>query len=88
MDKEIKITCPKCNWEPDGGEYWACDCGHQWNTFDTAGRCPSCGKQWEQTQCVVHHGGCTEWSPHIDWYDGLDEWLREQLETVGQEIEV
>ena len=42
-----KIACPKCEWEPDGGEYWGCSsCGHVWDTFKTAARCPSCGKQY------------------------------------------
>ena len=81
---EIKIACPKCNWEPDGGAYWGCDCGCVWNTFDTAAKCPQCGKQWEFTQCVPFKGGCPETSPHLEWYRGLDEWLLEQLESIRQ----
>jgi hypothetical protein len=72
--EDIHIRCPKCKWEPDGKPYWACSCGHQWDTFATAGRCPQCGKIWKDTQCVAaEHGGCLAWSPHLDWYDGLDE---------------
>ncbi len=77
-----KIACPKCNWEPDGGAHWMCSCGQQWNTFETAGRCPSCGKHWKYTQCIPHLGGCPEWSLHVDWYRDLDDWLEEELENA------
>ncbi len=80
---EEKIACPKCDWEPDGGAYWGCStCGHVWDTFSTAARCPSCGRQYHQTQCIGYAGGCNQSSPHIDWYRHLDEWLKEQLEEV------
>ena len=80
-----KIACPKCNWEPDGGAHWMCSCGHQWNTFETSGRCPRCGKNWEYTQCIPHRGGCPDWSLHIDWYRDLDDWLQEEVENLKQE---
>lgn len=63
---EIKIRCPHCSWEPDGGAHWACTCDHVWNTFDTAGVCPACNKKWEDTQCPVPD--CQKWSKHEDWY--------------------
>ena len=28
-------------------------------------------------------GGCSQWSPHLDWYDGLDE----IIEKLKEEIE-
>ena len=83
---EVKIACPKCAWEPDGRPYWACACGHQWDTFSTAGRCPSCGKQWDDTQCIGYAGGCDAWSPHLDWYRGLDAWLREELARIRERV--
>ena len=86
MPADIKIECPKCAWEPDGGAYWSCTCGHVWNTFATAGRCPSCNKQWKHTQCIRHQGGCNEFSPHLDWYKGLDDWLRKELEAIQQSL--
>lgn len=72
--KSIHIRCPKCQWQPDGLPHWQCSCGIVWNTFETAGRCPSCGKVWEDTQCVSPaYGGCARWSPHLEWYEGLDD---------------
>jgi hypothetical protein len=84
MSKEVSIQCPKCSWEPDGGEHWRCDCGHVWDTFETAARCPNCKKQWQETQCPAPAGGCSAFSPHLDWYQGLDEWLRDELERILQ----
>ena len=68
--EDIRIRCPKCEWEPDGGPYWECDCGTRWNTFDTMGTCPRCGRKWHDTQCPgpFFPGGCGAWSPHDDWY--------------------
>lgn len=72
--EDIHIRCPKCKWEPDGKPYWSCSCGNQWDHFATAGRCPVCGKISKDTQCVTTElGGCQALSPHLDWYDGLDE---------------
>ncbi|RYU96715.1 hypothetical protein [Emticicia agri] len=84
----MKIRCPKCSWEPDGGKYWQCHCGHIWNTFETIGRCPSCHYQHEYTQCVPHAGGCDKKSPHLDWYEGLDKIVEEFIEEVFAEEDV
>ena len=91
---DVKIACPKCNWEPTPADVWQCTCGHARHTFDTAGRCPSCAKQWEETCCHQPDvGGCGAWSPHLEWYRNLDGWLLEEikkirikvLETVGND---
>jgi hypothetical protein len=58
------IRCPRCAWTPRPGDRWMCLCLHSWNTFDTRGRCPSCGQQWLDTQCL----SCGAWSPHKAWY--------------------
>ena len=63
----MKIRCPKCRWEPDASARWGCSCGHQWNTFDTNGQCPACGRVWRDTQCLA----CRRWSKHHDWYEDL-----------------
>jgi hypothetical protein len=64
MDAGIKIACPKCGWEPNGSPYWTCSCDHSWNTFDTRGKCPNCGKQWKDTHCPR----CGDPSEHETWY--------------------
>jgi hypothetical protein len=60
-----KIRCPKCFWRPRKADRWVCLCGHAWNTFETRGRCPACGEQWDDTQCLA----CHQWSPHPLWYE-------------------
>jgi len=82
MPKSVEILCPKCDWKPDGQAWWICTCGHQWNTFETGARCPSCKTQWDVTQCPTDGGGCGVKSPHLDWYRGLDDWLIEELEQL------
>ncbi|RYD75769.1 MAG: hypothetical protein EOP84_17795 [Verrucomicrobiaceae bacterium] len=62
--REVKIYCPKCEWEPRQSSQWMCQCRHCWNTFDTGGVCPKCGKVWTETQCLA----CHKWSAHSDWY--------------------
>ena len=59
-----RIRCPKCQWRPRKSDRWGCSCGCEWNTFDTAAKCPQCGKQWHHTRCLR----CYEWSRHVDWY--------------------
>jgi hypothetical protein len=59
-----RIRCPKCDWSPGPKDLWNCQCGHEWNTFDTGGVCPNCIRQWENTQCLA----CLNWSAHSDWY--------------------
>jgi hypothetical protein len=64
--KEVKIFCPKCEYVLLATDRWICipACGCLWNTFDTCGVCPKCGKNWEDTACPA----CHRWSPHADWY--------------------
>jgi hypothetical protein len=68
------IACPKCDWRPDADSRWTCTCGHVWNTFETHGVCPACGKVWTVTRCVGGGlGGCGQWSDHEDWYHAEDD---------------
>lgn len=63
----MRIYCPKCEWEPGPDARWVCGtggCGCVWNTFETMGKCPACGKVWQHTQCLV----CAQWSRHMEWY--------------------
>lgn len=81
----LHICCPKCSWEPDGGAHWQCTCGIVWDTFLTGARCPGCGKVWEYTQCVDRSkGGCTAMSPHLDWYQGLDDIVNKLKEEIKE----
>ena len=62
------IVCPKCGWEPDDSRRWVCDvCQTRWNTFETHGVCPCCGKVYEDTYCSTR-GGCGQPSLNSDWY--------------------
>ena len=63
----LKIRCPHCQWRPEKKDRWMCapGCLHCWNTFETAGICPACAKQWTATACLR----CTAWSLHDDWYE-------------------
>ena len=63
-DEMQGVRCPKCSWKPRAGMSWLCSCRRTWNTFSTHGICPSCQKQWKDTQCSA----CHEWSPHIAWH--------------------
>ena len=74
--REIKILCPRCDWAPQQSSRWACSCRWVWNTFETGGVCPDCGKVWEETCCP----SCESWSRHRLWY-------REFLHAPDLEIE-
>ena len=40
------------------------------------------------TQCVSPwEHGCERWSPHLDWYNGLDPAVEEELEEVSIALE-
>jgi len=63
----MRIRCPQCRWEPDGGAHWSCDaCRTCFDTFATGARCPGCAKCFLETQCIR----CAKWSLHEDWFDG------------------
>ena len=64
MKKKISIFCPKCEERPGILDEWVCTCGCVWNTFETCGVCPDCGKVWEFTACY----NCGQWSLHSAWY--------------------
>lgn len=87
---KLEIACPKCDWEPDGGAYWMCECGHTWNTFETVGKCPQCSKVHKVTRCPTVPGGCGKISPHVDWYKNLDDIMREEIERIlrGEPVKV
>jgi hypothetical protein len=70
------IRCPLCAWRPTPASRWCCiciqtpepffvGCGTDWNTFETRGRCPGCGHQWQWTSFLR----CAQWSLHERWYE-------------------
>lgn len=67
MDRRVEIYCPKCTYHPTESDRWSCQCRTLWNTFETFGTCPDCGKWWKETQCPA----CVAWSPHQSWYHEL-----------------
>lgn len=62
----MKVYCPLCSWAPGPHDRWMCvpQCRTVWNTFETNGKCPGCGRRWTETCCLA----CARWSPHEDWY--------------------
>lgn len=65
---EMEIACPHCGQSPTEGEEWDCaNCGYSWNTFNTRGMCPGCGRQWLETQCH----SCGRWAAHHEWYRSI-----------------
>ena len=77
----MRIACPHCDWEPDGGKHWYCACGALYNAFETAARCPKCTQQYERVQCMPpDRGGCHRESPYLDWYRGLQDTLEAALD--------
>ncbi|MFT3946624.1 MAG: hypothetical protein QM763_06585 [Agriterribacter sp.] len=83
--ENIHIRCPKCSWKPDGGAHWQCTCGTIWDTFSTGARCPGCGRVWEYTQCVDRlMGGCSQTSPHLNWYEGLDDAINQLKQALKE----
>lgn len=82
--REVKIYCPKCSWEPSSNSCWFCtDCGHGWNTFETAATCPACGHTHEKTQCL----SCHKSSPHSDWYHDFTHTVLEEEEVLLAPLE-
>jgi hypothetical protein len=35
-----RIRCPLCGWSPRKEDKWFCECGYEWNTFDTEASAP------------------------------------------------
>ena len=77
-EKTRPKKCPKCDWHPGEANRWLCHCGNSWNTFDTNGNCPACGRPWSETQCL----SCLKWSTHCDWYHEFNDDESEKEEVV------
>ncbi len=59
-----ELRCPLCGWVPFALTAWKCkECRFVWDSFSTAGLCPRCGHQHEETACVR----CRRISPNGQW---------------------
>jgi Zn-dependent protease len=55
-DRHFEFACPACGQSPPAGDYWTCGrCQTRFDTFTHLGRCPGCGGQAVDTQCVHCH---------------------------------
>ena len=59
-----------------------CASAAKWNTFETAGVCPQCRHRWRVTGCPPIPGGCGAYSPHVDWYHGMEKEIAALLEAA------
>lgn len=57
-------VCPNCGKAPPAGPFWRCPCGAQFDTFENAGICPHCGRQFQITQCLE----CGRPAPYAAWH--------------------
>lgn len=63
----IGLKCPSCGMAPPIGPYWGCaNCHQQFDTFESAGRCPHCNTQYGVTTCL----DCRRSSPQHEWTAG------------------
>lgn len=65
--RQFRICCQHCGWQPDGKPNWQCErCYTVFDTFTTLAHCPNraCGNSWAHTQCIR----CNILSPHEQWY--------------------
>lgn len=58
------FACPRCSAPPPMGALWACACRERFDTFATGGRCPKCGRSFQNTSCTE----CGQPSPHASFY--------------------
>jgi Zn-dependent protease len=64
LQRRQGFACPNCHAAPPMGPVWVCDlCGQNFDSFESGGRCPNCGKLHENTMCVE----CRTMSPIGAW---------------------
>ena len=67
IPRRMGLKCPSCGMAPPIGNYWACaNCHQQFDTFETAGRCPHCATQYNTTTCL----DCRRSAPQHEWTAG------------------
>ena len=67
IPRRMGLRCPSCKASPPVGPYWGCaNCRQSFDTFETGGRCPHCGAQYDVTACL----DCRRSSPQHEWTAG------------------
>jgi Zn-dependent protease len=56
--------CPFCREHPPQAPLWSCPCGSRFDTFQTGGNCPACGRTYQTTMCPF----CAQLSPLHLWF--------------------
>ena len=61
------FSCPACKTAPPVGEFWKCaQCRQAFDTFQSGGICPHCGKRFDVTRCL----DCGAAHPMSEWMVG------------------
>lgn len=67
LPRRAEAACPTCKASPRMGPLWGCGtCRAQFDTFATHAQCPSCGRQFNVTQCL----DCGAGHPISEWMYG------------------
>lgn len=67
IPRRMGLRCPSCKVSPPIGPFWGCaNCRQSFDTFETGGRCPHCGAQYDVTACL----DCRRSAPQQEWTAG------------------
>ena len=67
IPRRMGLKCPNCKTAPPIGPFWGCaGCQQSFDTFETGGRCPHCGAQYDVTTCL----DCRRSSSQQEWAAG------------------
>ncbi len=61
--RRFEVRCPFCLKNPPIAPAWRCNCGAQFDTFETYGQCPRCHAQYPRTACPL----CGQLAPFAMW---------------------
>jgi Zn-dependent protease len=61
------VACPECGAAPPAGTYWRCDCGQNFDAFETGAICPRCQRRSNLVACPE----CGRRSPFKRWQTAL-----------------
>jgi Zn-dependent protease len=70
IPRRREYTCPACHTHPPIGPVWRChECGTEFDTFETRGRCPNCQITFPTTICI----DCRKSFPLAEWTPTMPE---------------